>query len=1046
MIHFLDLSTSAEGVLRSILAWLCKIIYYAIGAMYELFMQLSKVEILTSEDIEPIYKRITMILAIVMVFYVTLEFVKYVVQPDKMTDKEAGVSNIAIKMIVVVVLIAMVPTIFETAYTVQNKVLDNQIFSKVILGKQDINASSTGKAFARNIFSTFYGVNEMVIYDEETTANQECDKVNCRLLVDFNLNMLSTEGTLDFLHEGLNETAKLEKSATNGLKENTEVFKINFNGFFAVIVGGFILYMLVIYCVDVGVRVAQLAFLQIIAPIPIIGYLSPKKDGIFKEWTKQCVTTYLDIFLRVGIIYFVILLCQVFTTAYQNGTVLAGLGNISWLGYIFIIMGLLLFADKAPKMLGKLFPETNAASGNFGLKASKRVAPTAARAIGAGLGGATNMAKHAIRKSRAAAIRNKINGVDNSKEGREKNKNFRNQMGAEARKTAAIKGQKRDLEKKEKASQEMGKLRSKVDATNAAKRELEAAKQSGDQNKISKAQQKFNQAEKEQKEQAKRANEANKAYMGTAMHKNAVAQNKESIAQNNANYANAKKAYDNIMNDPNATQEQRQAAAKALEEAKNNTIEGIRTSMNMQQEKAKYDNIMNDPNATPEEKEAAKKAYEDTRIKFQDAIKPQIVNDQKQATATYFDENGKEAKIEIKDTADLERQFQESRDKQIEISNQMHKSVSGAALTGAIRGFVSGAEHGIQSKELKDIPKNINAANRELISRQQELNKYYDSGGEGGFKGYVNRSVQSWEKRQGFDTDYDRAILEAKSHEAEIKNKEASSSVASASYKSVDTAKNTIKGAINKTNLKVRANSKEMEAVRGEIKSKGLEGVIQIPDDGTTSVKDINSSIIQQKENLEIKSQEKQKRLDAKEILLKEAMASGEQARIVQAQNAYDQAKSEAELVSAQYEAAKSIVEFGQKKLTEYEFNELLKNKNGEPTFDNINQTDHDAQMAFNKLFNTLETAAQNPELVSAMSIKLRNMPNGQEKFQYFITANYPDYATLKDIAEIVDGLGVEFSGEAGQLKERQRAQESSISTQAMRVASEFKSNPNGDK
>lgn len=1040
MIYFLGLP-SAEDILRTISMWLCKIIYPAICGMYDLFIQLSKVNILSSDDIVPIYEKVTMILAIIMVFYVTLEFVKYVVQPDKMTDKEAGVSNIAIKMIVVVVLIAMVPKIFEFAYKVQNKIFENQIFSKVILGKQNIDSDSVGKGFATNIFSTFYSVNETV-----TAESEECDDINCQLLVNFNLNMLNNKGKLDFLHEGLNEKKKLAKGEAYGFENDTEVYLINFKGMFAIVIGGFILYMLVLYCVDVGVRVAQLAFLQIIAPIPIIGYLSPKKDGIFQKWTKQCVTTYLDIFLREGIIYFVILLCQVFTTAYQNGTLLADLGNISWLGYIFIIMGLLLFADKAPKMLGELFPQTGAASGNFGLKASKRVAPTAARAIGAGLGGAKNMVGHAIRKSRAAAIRNKINGVDNSKEGREKNKNLRNQMGAEARKTAAIKGQKRDLEKKEKANQEMGKLRSKVNETNAAKRELEAAKQSGDQNKISKAQQKFNQAEKEQKEQAKRANEANKAYMGTAMHKNTVAQNKESIAQNNANYANAKKAYDNIMNDPNATPEQRQAATKALEEAKNNSIEGIRTSMNMQQEKAKYDNIMNDPNATPEEKEAAKKAYEDTRIKFQDAIKPQIVNDQKQATATYFDENGKEAKIEIKDTADLERQFQESRDKQIEISNQMHKSVSGAALTGAIRGFVSGAEHGIQSKELKDIPKNINAANRELISRQQELNKYYDSGGEGGFKGYVNRSVQSWEKRQGFDTDYDRAILEAKSHEAEIKNKEASSSVASASYKSVDTAKNTIKGAISKTNLNVRANSKEMGAVKTEIDELGLGGVIKLPDDGKTSVKNISSSITQQRKNLEIKNEEKQKQLAEKAKIFEEARTSrvsGKQ--LIQAQNDYYQARKEAELTSNQVRAAEQIEALTQKKLTEYQFNELLKNKNGEQ-IDGIDEIDYEARTAFNNLFNALEIAAQNPELVSAMSIKLRNIPNGQEKFQYFITANYPDYATLKDIAEIVNNIGGEFSGEAGQLKERQRAQESSISTQAMRVASEFKSNPNGDK
>ena len=77
------------------------------------------------------------------------------------------------------------------------------------------------------------------------------------------------------------------------------------NGIFAVIVGGVIAYLLVLYCIDVGTRAVQLAFLQIIAPIPIIGYIAPKKDGIFQKWTKQCITTYLDLFIRTAIIYFI---------------------------------------------------------------------------------------------------------------------------------------------------------------------------------------------------------------------------------------------------------------------------------------------------------------------------------------------------------------------------------------------------------------------------------------------------------------------------------------------------------------------------------------------------------------------------------------------------------------------------------------------------------------------------------------------------------------------------------------------------------------------
>ena len=92
-----------QSALRSLAAFLCKAIYRLIAWLYELFITISRVNILSSEEIAPIYQRITMVLTIVMVFYITFEFVKYVVQPDTINDKEKGVGNIALKMVVDIV-------------------------------------------------------------------------------------------------------------------------------------------------------------------------------------------------------------------------------------------------------------------------------------------------------------------------------------------------------------------------------------------------------------------------------------------------------------------------------------------------------------------------------------------------------------------------------------------------------------------------------------------------------------------------------------------------------------------------------------------------------------------------------------------------------------------------------------------------------------------------------------------------------------------------------------------------------------------------------
>ena len=68
--------------LRAIGAGVCNLIYWLISKLFQLFMIVSQLNILSSDEIGPIYERVTLILTIVMVFYITFEFVKYVVQPD----------------------------------------------------------------------------------------------------------------------------------------------------------------------------------------------------------------------------------------------------------------------------------------------------------------------------------------------------------------------------------------------------------------------------------------------------------------------------------------------------------------------------------------------------------------------------------------------------------------------------------------------------------------------------------------------------------------------------------------------------------------------------------------------------------------------------------------------------------------------------------------------------------------------------------------------------------------------------------------------------
>lgn len=590
--QFLGLNWFEEG-LRYIMAWLCQLIYPIITWLYDLFVYVSKVNILSDDMVQPIYQRVTLILTIVMVFYVTFEFIKYVVQPDGITDKEKGAGKIIYRMIAVVVLIAFVPNIFTAAYELQTAIVERDVIGKVVLGNRGTIEDNFGGNFSASIFSMFYSVNEEYV-DDDT----ECDGIPCKALVGMNLKSLSENGHLKYLTKGINEATDKAKVDAGGYEGKATVAYINFDGLFAVIVGAFIVYILVLYCIDVGVRWAQLVFLQIIAPIPIIGYLAPKKDGIFEKWCKQCLTTYLDLFIRIAIINFVLLICGLLLDQEVLKHLFSNLEGISdWMKafvVIVLVLGLLLFAQKAPKLLGELFPKMGAASGNFGLKAGERVAPMAARAIGAGAGGLNRLVKGGIAK--AANTRKRNNEIRERR--RAAGKDTSRKAVRQERRQAALdeRAAKRKNAQARKASNQLDKnTKTERNAVLDAEKELAAAKRSGNEDRIKAASKKL--------ENANNQLQHKKAEIQATKEKRMAEQqlNQAKASGNKSAIDAAQKNYDNASQKLTAIQEKSQREGKVSDATKD--LEKHQATVNQ----------------LAQDREAKDKAVEDAQQKLNDA-------------------------------------------------------------------------------------------------------------------------------------------------------------------------------------------------------------------------------------------------------------------------------------------------------------------------------------------------------------------------------------------------------------------------------------------
>ena len=102
---------------------------------------------------------------------------------------------------------------------------------------------------------------------------------------------------------------------------------------------------------DVATRVFKLLILRLISPVAILSYIDSKTEKTFNNWVKAVGTTYADLFIRLTIVSFVLLLITLIPNVKFN----VYSGDASAMAKIFarivLYLGLLFFAREAPKFI-----------------------------------------------------------------------------------------------------------------------------------------------------------------------------------------------------------------------------------------------------------------------------------------------------------------------------------------------------------------------------------------------------------------------------------------------------------------------------------------------------------------------------------------------------------------------------------------------------------------------------------------------------------------------------------------------------------------------
>lgn len=373
-----------SDIWRSFCLSISDLLYTLFSRLYEIFMIMTQVEILSEPQIKEIYQRVTILLGLIMMFVVIFSLIKLLLSPDKINDKELGIGNLLKKIVVVILLLGFTPTIFSIAHEIEQTIIQKQIISKILLAKEmpeDESFESYGRAVAITTFESFY----------KNKHPGECDLYDdiAYEFVEF--------GTMDIASSCLNSTTKEESPIDPDGKQLT-VYAIEYDGLASVIVGIVLVWIMISYILAVGIRILQFTFLQVIAPIPIISYTLPSKgkDTMLTRWVKQATLTYLDLFIRVAIIYFIIHITYLIWD-FQLGSSVSYIEASSSLGNlikVILTIALLAFAKRFPQLLQELTGKPSAASIGFGLNndASRILTGTVA-GMALGAAGSTGFAR-----------------------------------------------------------------------------------------------------------------------------------------------------------------------------------------------------------------------------------------------------------------------------------------------------------------------------------------------------------------------------------------------------------------------------------------------------------------------------------------------------------------------------------------------------------------------------------------------------------------------------------------------------------------------------
>lgn len=402
-----------------------------LGGIYKVFFLVANATIISGDVIKVFYSRIQLILGILMIFKLAISILNIIINPDIIKDQKQGPAKIVMRIVVALFMLTLViplnipgatdkslnayindhGILFGFLYKAQDAILSENILAKLILGtasdgdSMDVNnLSDVGNAMASTVLKVFIRIN---VYDDTKPPcenSETCENTICPGEVN---NSHYAEENIDpeYILAHLNDTC----GGLKRLSSNAERYAFGYTPVLGALVMLIMAFVIAGFTVDIAVRAIKLAVLRLVAPVPIISYINPPKQGggAFDNWLKALISTYVDVFVRIAIVYFGLFIIQIIMNGGFDifGSNVEGFSFTSGIAFIFVILGILVFIRQAPQFIRDILGIKGKPMGNVGL--SSVLAGSASLLGGAGLAGAGAAAMGTFDAAREAAAQGK---------------------------------------------------------------------------------------------------------------------------------------------------------------------------------------------------------------------------------------------------------------------------------------------------------------------------------------------------------------------------------------------------------------------------------------------------------------------------------------------------------------------------------------------------------------------------------------------------------------------------------------------------------------